>query len=256
MKKYFWVSALSCSLFMSSFSYAQFDNLREGVQSFQQEKDAWRRKDNTKIQILQNIQDSLGRDALRNVINSEQVFCYQIDSKSSDFSGYTLNNFAVTGFCGIVNDELKNVLISQFFSNAGNFDFATSEKCVIRPKLMLRFARGVDFTDVLVSAPCYSISVYYAGKVKTFNFKPGAELLETMVTSFNEKSVDFVSPTLLNQMLPIGVPQTVEQQQIVRKNSQPIRNWVQPVARSIRQKTTSETSSKTSGWNNLKVNIK
>lgn len=257
MKKSFFFSVFSCLLLASFSSYAQFNNLREGVQSFQQERDAWRRQDTTEIKVLQNMRDSLGNAAVLNVTDAEQVFCYQVENRSADYSGYTLNGFAVTGFCGIINDNLKNVLVTQFLTNADNFDFTTSEQCVIRPKLMIRFVRGVDMTDVLISAPCYSVAFYYAGKVKAYNFKPGGELLDTMVTSFDAQKRDFISPTLLNQMLPIGVPQTVEQQQLVRKNSQPIRNW--EMAKTPEKNSASSQSTKketTHGWNKLKVNIK
>ena len=81
-------------------------------------------------------------------------------------------------------------------------------------------------TDVLISAPCHSVAIFYGGKAKAYNFKPGAEILDVMVESFKGQMVPFTSPALLNQLLPIGVPQTSAQQKMVaeQRQAQPIRN--------------------------------
>ncbi len=101
---------------------------------------------------------------------------------------------------------------------------------------------GVDYTDVLISAPCYSFSVFYAGKVRTFNFNPGAEIIDVMVDSFKPQTVPFTSPALLNQLLPIGVAQTEEQKEIVEEKSGPVRKW---------ENKTPKAQPKKKGWNNL-----
>ena len=200
-----------------------FGDEPEGVQSFQQDEDAWRRKDGKRLQILQGISDSIGQAALANITGAEQVFCYQITSRPNNYSGYTINGMVVTGFCGVVAPQLQETIKEQFFSTADNIDFVNSEKCIIKPKIMIRWVRGVDFTDMLISAPCYSYSIFYGGKVRTFNFRPGAELVDAMVDAFKDLTVPFVSPALLNQLLPVGVPQTKEQQEIVKEQSGPIR---------------------------------
>lgn len=224
-------------------SFAQLDYGSEGgVQSFQADQDAWRRQDGKRKVILQGISDSIGQAALENIKNAEQVFCYQVANRPNRYQGYTLNGMAVTGFCGVVSNQLKETIQDQLLSTEENIDFATAEKCIIQPKLMIRFVRGVDYTDMLISAPCYSFSIFYAGKVRTFNFKPGAEVLDVMVDSFKSLTVPFTSPALLNQLLPVGVAQTEEQKEIVEEKSGPVRRWedhapkVQP---------------KKKGWNNL-----
>ena len=140
-----------------------FGDEPEGVQSFQQDKDAWRRKDGKRLQILQGISDSIGQAALANITGAEQVFCYQITSRPDNYSGYTINGMVVTGFCGVVAPQLQETIKEQFFSTADNIDFVNSEKCIIKPKIMIRWVRGVDFTDMLISAPCYSYSIFYGG---------------------------------------------------------------------------------------------
>ena len=222
-----------------------FDGGAEGVQSFQQDKGAWRRQDEKRLEILQTVKDSIGSAALANITGAEQVFCYQVASRPHNYSGYTINGMVITGFCGVVAKPLQETIKTEFFANPDNIDFINSEKCIIKPKLMIRWIRGVDFTDMLISAPCYSYSIFYGGKVKTFNFKPGAEIVDTMVEAFQNLSVDFVSPALLNQLLPIGVPQTKEQKEVIKQQSGPIRKWEQQSQPVPQQK-------KSGGWNNLK----
>lgn len=70
---------------------------------------------------------------------------------------------AVTGFCGIIENDLKNMIIRQFFATPENISQEVAQ-CVIKPRLMLRFVRGVDYTDVLLSSPCHSFSVFTAAR--------------------------------------------------------------------------------------------
>lgn len=247
MKSSFWgITLLSCFCAVNVYAQATyFGDKPEGVQSFQQNEDSWRRKEKKSFEVLQNVKDSIGQAALANIVDAEQVFCYQVASRPHNYGGYTLNGMVITGFCGVVSKPLQETIKEQFFANDDNIDFINSERCIIKPKLMIRWIRGVDFTDMLISAPCYSYSIFYGGKVKTFNFKPGAEIVDTMVEAFQNLSVDFVSPALLNQLLPIGVPQTTEQKEVVKQQSGPVRKWEQPKVQQPQPK-------KSGGWNNLK----
>lgn len=231
------------------FAQAQyFGDEPEGVQSFQRDKDAWRRQDGKRLEILQGIRDSIGQAALANITDAEQVFCYQVTGRPNNYSGYTVNGMAVTGFCGVVAKQLQDTIKEQFFSTAENIDFINSEKCIIKPKLMIRWVRGVDTTDMLISAPCYSYSIFYGGKVRTFNFKPGSEIVDVMVDSFKDLTVPFVSPALLNQLLPVGVPQTNEQKELVKEQTGPVRKWEQPKSGTAQQPAKK-------GWNSLKFGV-
>lgn len=230
-----------------------FGDEPEGVQSFQQ-KDSWRRQDGKRLEVLQGISDSIGPAALANITEAEQVFCYQVSGRPNNYSGYTINGMAVTGFCGVVAKQLQETIKEQFFSTAENINFINSEKCIIKPKLMIRWVRGVDATDMLISAPCYSYSIFYGGKVRTFNFKPGAEIVDVMVDSFKDLTVPFVSPSLLNQLLPVGVPQTKEQQEIVKEQTGPVRKWEQQKAPATSQSNQKQKSG-SGGWNSLKFGM-
>ena len=144
----------------------------EGIDSFKQNKDSWRRKEQVKQGeakvILQKFKDGLHSHALNNITDSEQIFCYTVEKAPKDYTGYTLDGMALTGFCGVLGKPDKDVFINEFLVK----DESTSNvvaKCMIEPKIMLRFTKGVDFTDVLLSSPCHSFSIFYGGKVKSFN---------------------------------------------------------------------------------------
>ena len=209
---------------------------------------SWRRaeEDNQPPVISQSMIDAVGNSGIANITDSEAVFCYQVSSKPAGYKGYTIDNMAVTGFCGIIENDLKNMIIRQFFATPENISQEVAQ-CVIKPRLMLRFVRGVDYTDVLLSSPCHSFSVFYGGKVKSYNFSPAAEIIDVMVDSFRPKTVPFVSPAMLRQLLPIGVAQTQSQKDMVAKQSGPIRNW------DTQSAPAKPAAPKKSGWNNLNL---
>ena len=230
------------SLLFSAEAFCQ----AEGIQSFQKDENAWRRKVSSNISVLQTFEDSMGRAGISNIVDAEQVFCYEVATKPMDYTGYTLNNTAITGFCGIIGQQLKDTIIQQFFATEENVEFNSVERCVVRPRLMIRFIRGVDHTDVMLSSPCHSFTIFYGGKMKAYNFRPGADIIDTMITSFAQSRVDFNSPALLDQLLPIGVVQTKEHQQVIEKQKGPVRSWDDGTQESEPQR-------KQGGWNNLQL---
>ena len=171
---------------------------------------------------------------------------HQVIPAPQGYDGYTLDGFAVTGFCGVVNNELKNLLKTELFYNPKHVDFENVENCIIQPQVMLRFMRGVDSTDVLLSSPCYSFTVFYAGNVKSFNAKPAAEILDAFITPLLKAKVDFVSPALLNQLLPIGVVQNEAQKEKVSQKNAPIKAWDKKEEIKNQPKT---------GWGNVNLKI-
>ena len=225
------------SLFMFSANVGA--QTSEGVASFKQDKDAWRRKEEvdngSKGEVIQKIKDALPKHGLNNILQSERIFCYTVDKAPKDYKGYTLNGMAVTGFCGILNEKDKDILLKEFFYKENSVSNVMA-KCMIEPKIIIRFVKGVDYTDVLLSAPCHSFSVFYGGKVKSFNVEPVAKLLEAVVQIFAKNKSEFISPALLDQLLPIGIAKTPEQKALVKEKSgdAPVRNWntdtVKPVS--------------------------
>lgn len=210
----------------------------------QEETPAWQPNSNY-TEILEDISSAIGTSALNNINNAEQVFCYQITNKPENYTGYTIDGMAIVGFCGIINEQLKSLIKSELMMNPENLLFEETENCVIRPQIMLRFIRGIDATDVLLSSPCHALAFFYGGKVSAFNAKPAAQIIDAIINPLIQNKVEFVSPTLFNQLLPIGVAQTEEQKAILKEKNEPIKNW---------QKKQQENAAKKSGWNKLKSN--
>ena len=195
--------------------------------------------------VLDEISSAIGSSALNNITNSEQVFCYQIANKPDNYTGYTLDGMAIVGFCGVINQQLQTLIKSELMMNPNNILFDVTENCVIRPQIMLRFVRGIDSTDVLLSSPCHALAIFYGGKISAFNAKPAAQIIDAIVDPLVKNKVDFASPALFNQLLPIGVAQTEEQKALLKKKNEPIKNW---------QKEQQTNAARKSGWNKLKTN--
>ena len=126
-----------------------------------------------------------------------------------------------------------------------NILFDVTENCVIRPQIMLRFIRGIDSTDVLLSSPCHALAVFYGGKISAFNAKPAAQIIDAVIEPLLKNKVPFASPALFNQLMPVGVAQTEEQKALIEKKNEPVRNW---------QQEQQKIKASTAGWNKLKAN--
>lgn len=194
------------------------------------------------------IAKNLSPAALNNILNAERVFCYNVSKAPSGYTGYTIDQLAITGYCGPIGDE-RSIFIEGFFQTPSNI-LETTADCQIEPKIMFRFIRGIDSTDVLFSDTCPSVTVFYGGMMKAFNAAPTKKPLEQIVSAFENSKTDFISPTLLNQLMPVGVVTNEEQQQLVnqQKAAQPIRNWAQPKQPAQEEETQ---VNKPQGWNRL-----
>lgn len=236
-----------------SLSLAQVES--EGVQSFAQPEGAWKRseqEDAKKVNPLEIFTSQNGKIAIDNIVNAEQVFCYEIFPRNDEYEGYALNGFPIRGFCGVLGEQVRDMVGEYFLSTPTNVDFENAEQCVVQPKVVIRFIRGVDFTDMLISSPCHSFAIFYGGGLNVYNFKPGAEILDALVKALSGKHADFVSPALLNQLLPVGVVQNDQQRKIVNKRSEPIRKWEEKTQKE-EEAAAVEKKKNESGWNKLKM---
>jgi len=181
--------------------------------------------------------------ALNNILNAERIFCYTVKIAPNGYKGYTLDQMALTGYCGSIGEEIS-AFTNEFFKSPNNV-LQTTASCQIDPKIVFRFIRGIDFTDVLFSDTCPSFTVFYGGTIKSFNAEPAQKSLEAIATIFDKGRIDFVSPALLNQTMPMGVVLNEQDKQTLSKqnSSQPVRNRAQPEQQ---KPTTSQ------GWNKLK----
>ena len=224
----------------------------EGVTSFGQQDDSWRRTENEqKIQPLPQFVSTAGNQAMKTILEAEQAFCYEVFPQDPNFEGYSLDGFPIKGFCGVLDKEVRDVVIASFFANKEMVDFRNSKNCVIQPKMIVRFVRGVDYADVLFSSPCYSLSIFYGGKVSSYNYDPSGSVVDILINNLQERHQEFVSPALLNQLLPIGVAQTQEQRRMISKNREPIRKWEAKAEENVK-KQEEELKRQSTGWNKLK----
>lgn len=231
---------------------AQFDE--GGVKSFASAPATAQRQENVAedLEPLARFTDEMGKIAVNNIAKAEQVFCYEVFARNADYDGYALEGYPIRGFCGILGDAVRDTVTRYFLSSSGYTDFDNAEQCVMQPKIILRFVRGVDYTDMLISSPCHSFALFYGGAVRVYNFKPGAEVIDALIKSVSEKHTEFVSPALLNQLLPIGVVQNEQQRQIVNKRSEPIRKWLDK-AQKEEAAAAAEKEKNQRGWNKLKM---
>ena len=231
------------------------EDTSSGIKSFgSNDQNAWRRSEQTsvqtprKLEMISAVSDYLTPSAIENLMHPELIFCYKVTSKPQGYNGYTLDGLALVSFCGILEPDQMNGLIGQLFTREENIS-PDVEQCTITPQIMFRFVRGVDNTDVLLSSPCHSFTVFYPGStsIHTYNLSPVANFVDAVVADFNQQQTEFASPALLKQLLPIGIPQNEEQQKIIDEMNGPIRNW-QKQQTEEKQKE----EKKTQGWNKLK----
>ncbi|MFI3241627.1 MAG: hypothetical protein R3Y43_03585 [Alphaproteobacteria bacterium] len=206
----------------------------EGIKSFANTDRFGIKKEEKVVEeepIMPEIKVSVSEIALDNIIDAEAVYCYNVDKRPKDYTGYTLNGFAVTGFCGIIDKTLQKKITTEFLRTPTNLLIDKKESCSIQPKAVIRFVRGVDHTDILISSPCFSYAVFYANKLKLFNAKPMQAFIKSLVSAFDKEKVEYVSPALYGQLVPVGV--SPEKKEVV-KNPVVLKEIPKPT-----------------GWNNL-----
>lgn len=96
---------------------------------------------------------------------------------------------------------------------------------------MLRFVRGVDYTDVLLSSPCPSFTIFYAGRYTAFNIKQG--VIDDIISQFDKENQPFNSPALLKKTVANGVADTDKEAEAYEKKQRenaPVMNWKTPAA--------------------------
>lgn len=237
------------------YSTGSFAQTVEGVQSFSQPEGSWKRENQNQTEEVkpqQRFYDEAGKFAIDNIVNAEQVFCYEVFPYNADYNGYTLDGFPIRGFCGVMGEPVRDMVTKYFLGTEGNVLFDQPEQCVIEPKIIIRFIRGVDYTDMLISSPCHSFTIFYGGNVHIYNFKPGAAIIDAMLKALAPKHAEFVSPSLLNQVIPIGIVQNEQQRKLVNKRSEPIRKWAEKVEKEEAERAAEEKKNN-SGWNKLKM---
>ena len=196
----------------------------------------------------------------RPILNAEKVFCYVVDYAPKDTEGYMVNGLAVQGYCGELSDNGKALIKDALLNNTLAFSKSKAD-CKISPKIMLRYIHGIDYTDILLSSPCQSLTFFHNTEITSVNAAPGAAIIDQIVTAYSALKEDFLSPAMLGQMVGNGIPQTQAQKEIVRKQAPtdaPRKKW-KAESTELSQENTNASSTNTpaqqpakSGWNKLK----
>ncbi|MBR1840655.1 MAG: hypothetical protein IJ778_00820 [Alphaproteobacteria bacterium] len=186
-----------------------------------------------------------------NINKAEKVFCYTVDYAPADYSGYMIDGLAVKGSCGELSENGKQLIKESLIQNSAAFS-TSIDNCQIVPKIMLRYIYGPDHTDVLLSAPCYSLTFFHGRDIMTINAAPGAKIMEKIVDAYDKLEEKYLSPALLNQMIANGQITTQSQKEIVRKLSPteaPVKKWQKETP----QKDASQAKQPSlKGWNKIR----
>lgn len=212
------------------------------------------RRSSKQKNIIPAITSAIPEAAAYNISNAEQIFCYHVTKRPAKFTGYTLNSFAIAGYCGELDAGQTITTYEALFTQSPNI-INTQANCHIEPRIMLRFARGVDYTDVLLSSPCPSFTVFYGGKYKAFNIKKG--IIDDIISQFEKTKTDFNSPSLLKQTVANGTATTdkeIDELQKKNRENAPVMSWKeQQETKPVEAPNTKPAQPK--GWGNLKLRM-
>lgn len=231
--------------------FAEFDGGDLFTDSSETQNDT--SKNQQKVKTLSSfISSRIPASSAKNIENAEKVFCYTVDYAAADYNGYTIDDLAITGSCGELSQEGKNLIRDMMLNN--NLVFSTAkDACNISPRIMLRYVYGIDHTDILISAPCHSLTFFHGRDISTLNAAPGKNIIEQIVTTYSSLRENFLSPALLGQMVGNGQVLTQDQKEIIRKintgDSPKKWNSNTPNAENNQTQTAQPTRK---GWNKLK----
>lgn len=222
MKKNLFVSLISffCLIFSTTQASAQmffsssFDQgVKEKTEETKLNREAYE-NDPELSGIPHPIRDRIRADALRVLFKPDEVYCYGISRKNPQTKSDTISGYALTGSCGSLNEEGISAIKEKIFS-VNNFDMTVSKisaACIIKPKLLLRYRRGIDFVDIVLSGDkCPGFVYLYAGDTKEFYAKPMSEWMETFITAVSN-DIEPINDENLNESKQLFIRKKPQQQ--------------------------------------------
>ena len=133
--------------------------------------------------VAKEIRERIRADAAYIVGEPDETLCYGVARKSPKKRSATIDGYAHTGNCGSLN-ETGMAEVQKTLFNAASYDLNVTKisSCVITPRLALRFRKGFDIVDVILSGgTCPAVQFLYAGDTKEFSAKPIKEWLDTFI---------------------------------------------------------------------------
>ena len=189
----------------------------------------------------------------KNINKAEKVFCYTVDYAPAGYEGYVINDLAVKGACGELSQIGKDLIKKSVFDNNSLYS-NSKDSCSISPKIMLRYVYGPDYTDVLFSSPCQSLTFFHGGDITTVNAAPGAAIVDQIVKAYSSLEEPYQSPALLGQMVGNGQVMNQRDKEVLRRatstDAQP-KKWNTPQPTAAQNQTDAKQPAK-SGWNKLR----
>lgn len=135
-----------------------------------------------------DIRERIKPDAASVLAQPDEVLCYGIARKSPKKRGPTIDGYAHTGNCGVLNDVglaevQKKILRSESF----DMNVSKIASCIVTPRLVLRFRKGSDFVDAVLSGGnCPGVLYLYGGETKEFSARPMSEWLDTFIEAVSK----------------------------------------------------------------------
>ncbi|MDO4162251.1 MAG: hypothetical protein Q4D80_04525 [Pseudomonadota bacterium] len=199
------------------------------------------------------ISSRIPASSAKNIEKAEKVFCYTVEYAAKDYTGYTIDNLAITGSCGELSEEGRSLIKDMLLGNNLIFS-SSSDRCDISPRILFRYINGIDSTDILLSAPCHSLTFYHGQDIISLNAAPGKNIIEQLVTTYSSLGEKFLSPALLGQVVPNGQVLTQDQKEIVRKISTTAspKKWGNTQPAPATENNNSSPQPVNKGWNKLK----
>lgn len=135
--------------------------------------------------VAKEIQERIRADAAFIVGEPDEVICFGVARKSPKKRVPTINGFAHLGNCGSLNDTGMKEVQKQLLA-AESYDMTVTKvaSCMITPRLILRFRKGYDFVDMMLSGGnCPAVSFIYGGDTREFYAKPVGEWLNNFISA-------------------------------------------------------------------------
>ena len=150
--------------------------------------------------VAAGIRERIRADASYIIGEPEETLCYGIARKSPKKRSATIDGYAHTGNCGSLNETgMKEIQAKLFSAESYDMNIMKIASCVINPKLALRFRKGFDFVDVILSGGnCPAVLFLYGGETKEFSAKPIKEWLDTFIEAVSN-DMDPVTPEELGK---------------------------------------------------------
>ena len=138
--------------------------------------------------VAKEIRERIRSDAAYIIGEPEEALCYGIARKSPKKRSATIDGYAHTGNCGSLNETGMTEVQSKLF-NAASYDMNVTKiaSCVTTPRLALRFRKGFDFVDIILSGGnCPAVFFLYGGDTKEFSAKPIKDWLDTFIEAVSK----------------------------------------------------------------------